>query len=44
MIIVGRGKNGFGGLASATLLVVPPSLAFNFIQTLEQYCGAAFRT
>jgi hypothetical protein len=35
--IVGRGKNGFGGLTSATLQDVPPSFAFNFMHTLEQY-------
>jgi hypothetical protein len=37
MIMVGREKNGFAGLVSATLQDVPPSFALNFMQTLEQY-------
>lgn len=42
--IVGLGKNGLGGLESATLQVVPPNLALTFMQTLEQYWGCALAT
>jgi hypothetical protein len=37
MIMVDRLKKGLAGLLFATLQVVPPNFAFNFMQTLEQY-------